>query len=60
MVLVSEGILDGNQEQAVLLFANDEGDLAALELMWMTPTPPSSFPVPNGVRVSAIETVGRP
>lgn len=52
MVLVAEGLVAQDQEQAVLLFANDEGEVAALELMWMTPSPPSEFPAVENLSVA--------
>lgn len=52
MVLVSEGLLPRDQEQAVLLFANGQGEIAALELMWMTPAPPIHFPPVDDLQVA--------
>ncbi len=51
-MLVSEGLLPRDQEQAVLLFTNDQGEIAVLELMWMTPTPPIHFPPADDLQVS--------
>lgn len=52
MVLVTEGLLPQDQEQAVLLFTNDQGEIAALELMWMTATPPIHFPPADDLQVT--------
>ena len=52
LVLVSEAVLNDDRGQTVLLFANTEGELEALELEWTSPSPPNGFPEPDDLQVS--------
>lgn len=52
ILLVAEAIVADDPLQTVLLFTNDDGDLAALELMWMTDEPPPEFPDPARLRAA--------